>query len=498
MFGGKKATTNAQDTLNVSTVLHQLVTAHERNTFFAKLDSREPLAAALNSFIDSVNEEIEYQKFRARTINNAVHSGLWYMKILPDFNVAYAIWSDSFRKMIGFRDESDFPNTVEAWSSRLHPDDVDATLQAFSRCIRDLSGHTPYDVNYRMKIKDGSYRWFHASGNLVPNKSGRPDEIIGVFVDIDDKVTNEEYLDYTLKRYEAIDSVLAEGSWNMKVVGDDPTNPNNEFWWSDRFRKLLGFENTSDFPNTLNSWADRLHEEDKARTLKMFHDHIMDYSGRTPFDVEYRLRKKDGSYRWFHAVGKTVRKEDGTPVLVAGAIEDITHVKDSKEKFYRELSGMLETLYTSISEITAIVSETTEKTAELSGVQEDITKAVEATRAQTDTTLQMTELIMSITKQTNLLALNASIEAARAGDAGRGFAVVAEEVRKLADSSQEAVGKIVDALGAMADSANNIGEKIKTINLLIENQVVNMREINASVEEAKAMSNNIETLSHKL
>ena len=197
MFGGKKATTNAQDTLNVSTVLHQLVTAHERNTFFAKLDSREPLAAALNSFIDSVNEEIEYQKFRARTINNAVHSGLWYMKILPDFNVAYAMWSDSFRKMIGFRDESDFPNTVEAWSSRLHPDDVDATLQAFSRCIRDLSGHTPYDVNYRMKIKDGSYRWFHASGNLVPNKSGRPDEIIGVFVDIDDKVTSEEYLDYT-------------------------------------------------------------------------------------------------------------------------------------------------------------------------------------------------------------------------------------------------------------------------------------------------------------
>lgn len=143
MFGGKKEETNAKGASNLAAALHRLATAHERNTFFAKLDSREPLAAALNPFLDSVNEELEYQKFRTRTINNAVHSGLWYMKVKPDFSVAYAIWSDSFRKMIGFRDESDFPNTVEAWSSRLHPDDVDATLQAFSRCIRDLAAIRP-------------------------------------------------------------------------------------------------------------------------------------------------------------------------------------------------------------------------------------------------------------------------------------------------------------------------------------------------------------------
>ena len=487
--------TGAQD---FAGTIQEIVAAHKKNELFTKLHGGEPYAAELNALIDCVNEELEYQRFRLRTVNEAINSGMWYMKINPDFSIAYAIWSDEFRRMVGFRDESDFPNTVEAWSSRLHPEDVDGTLASFTRCIKDLSGNTPYDVDYRLQVRDGSYKWFHASGNVVRNRSGHPEEIIGVFVDIDEEIKNKEYLDYTLKRYEAIDSILAEGSWNMKVIGDDPTNPNNEFWWSDRFRHLLGFSNTSDFPNKLNSWADRLHPEDKARTLKAFQDHIMDYSGRTPFDLEYRLQTKTGEYLWFHAVGKTIRKPDGTPVLVAGAIEDITLRKTGKEQFYKEFGSRMNGLYSSIETITTRVGETAERTGEITGVQAEITRAAENTREQTENTLKMTELIMNISKQTNLLALNASIEAARAGDAGRGFSVVAEEVRKLADSSQEAVGKIVEALGSMEKAAANIEERIKAINLLLERQAADMKEIDTSVKQAKDISGDIEKLSKSM
>ena len=68
---------------------------------------------------------------------------------------------------------------------------------------------------------------------------------------------------------------------------------------------------------------------------------------------------------------------------------------------------------------------------------------------------QIVDTISGIASQTNLLALNAAIEAARAGEQGRGFAVVAEEVRKLAEQSQDAAKKIAVLIGEIQSETSN-------------------------------------------
>lgn len=74
----------------------------------------------------------------------------------------------------------------------------------------------------------------------------------------------------------------------------------------------------------------------------------------------------------------------------------------------------------------------------------------------------ITQMITSIADQTNLLALNASIEAARAGEHGRGFAVVAEEVRKLAEQSNDGANKVAELVKKISGST---GEVVKAIQL---------------------------------
>jgi PAS domain S-box-containing protein len=281
-----------------------------------------------------------------------------------------------------------------------------------------------------------------------------------------------------IQRYELMIEAAGIGLWDMDVVADDPVNPDNEFTWSQEFRHMLGFTDERDFPNILSSWASRLHPDDVDRTVTAFMNHLNDRSGRTPYNIEYRLQLKNGDYRWFVATGATSRDRSGIPLRVAGALRDIDNEKTLAEASERQ------------------VAQLSASSAQLAGVSADLSKAVETAvnraAAATETIARLDassakigeviKLITGIASQTNLLALNATIEAARAGESGRGFAVVAHEVKELANETSQAT--------------DNISQQVETIRGQTSEAVRSIQEIHSSMQALASTQQSIDTLVH--
>lgn len=104
-------------------------------------------------------------------------------------------------------------------------------------------------------------------------------------------------------------------------------------------------------------------------------------------------------------------------------------------------------------------------------ISEGLKVAIEQSRAvnQID---ELSGAILEIASQTNLLALNASIEAARAGEFGKGFAVVAEEIRKLAENSEDTVNAIQDVTRQVVVAVNNLSENSQKTVEFIDKTVI--------------------------
>lgn len=118
----------------------------------------------------------------------AMHAGIGVWDAIfyeGDFMHPKARWtfSSEFRRLCGFTTASEFPDVMQSWSERLHPDDAEAIFATFSSaCASGVS----YDVKYRLKVKNGTYRWFRATGGVVLDEQRKPRRACGSLVDIDD------------------------------------------------------------------------------------------------------------------------------------------------------------------------------------------------------------------------------------------------------------------------------------------------------------------------
>lgn len=170
--------------------------------------------------------------------------------------------------------------------------------------------------------------------------------------------------------------------------------------------------------------------------------------------------------------------------LVIDNVEDTSHNVTSAATATEEMVASISEIAEQASLSTDIAEEARTKTSETVEVINTLSSSAKHIE-------QVVKLIEEIAEQTNLLALNATIEAARAGDAGKGFAVVANEVKSLANQTAKATDEIAERVSAIQEDSQKANRAIVDVENIISKLSDSSLGVASAVEEQSAVINEI-------
>ena len=295
----------------------------------------------MNRIDDEKNRQIiEEQAETIRLLTDLTKAGSWVINYAPDGSLASVQWGDGFRRLMGYSDQSDFPNEIESFMRGIYPEDRDMLMGDMTASVFDKNIMNTMGEEFRFCRKDGSVRWYRSSGILTRDPEGRPVQHRGVTIDITQAKEHDDLYAELQNEAASLDTMhemLGSGKWTMDF---DESGAMKHVNWSDEFRRMLGYNSTDDFPDVLESWSDLLHPYDRERVLKEFNETISDYTGQKTYDEEYRLLTKNRGYRWYRAVGKPTRRPDGSPKTYVGVFIDITEQKEMMQELAQQRESL--------------------------------------------------------------------------------------------------------------------------------------------------------------
>ena len=273
-------------------------------------------------------------------------AGLWDWNVVT--NEVY--YSPRFKGILGYG-ENEIPHEFHAFESRLHPQDYEMTMAA----VRNhLENHVPYDVEYRLRTKSGEYCWIHARGQAIWDENGKATRMAGSISDISAKKQAEEdltqakvelelrvaeqtteltlangQLQKELEERQQAEAALRESEQRFLMMANNVPM----LIWASETNGLFTFFNQSWFAFTGRTrsqemgsgWFNGVHPQDLEDCLNTYRSA---FENHKDFQMEYRLRRWDGEYRWVfnHGIPR-FSPDDKTFLGYIGACIDISDRK---------------------------------------------------------------------------------------------------------------------------------------------------------------------------
>lgn len=196
------------------------------------------------------------------------------------------------------------------------PDDAALAAPRIDDLLR--TGHATFEVTHLRK--DGTQFPVEVTARLATIGGQRC--IVSFNRDITDRKRITAELRESQLQLEVAARSSQVGFWNWEIA-------TNKVYFSPEWKRQIGYR-PDELEDSFETWHDRVHPDDLERALEVVRDHL--HRPESHYENEFRLRHKDGSYRWILAHGAAVRGADGNPLRLVGCHLDITSRKQAENE----------------------------------------------------------------------------------------------------------------------------------------------------------------------
>ena len=246
-------------------------------------------------------EELRRSEATLADAQRLSHTGSWCWNVASD----ELLWSAEHFRIIGVDPETVRPSYPSAlrW---IHPDDRPRVQEAFDRLVRDKSD---FEVECRIVRPDGTVRHILSLARPVSNDRGELVEYVGTIIDMTDRKRAEERLKESEQRFRLLAETIPHHVWTYLPDG-------SMGYWNQR---LIDYTGLTSEELHRGGWA-AVHPADVPRVEAAWRQA---WSERTPYEVEQRLRGRDGHYRRFLSRAVPVLDDQGELAQWFGTNTDV-------------------------------------------------------------------------------------------------------------------------------------------------------------------------------